>query len=89
MIQPIHEILVPVAYASSECRDEPAHLCSVNRAFTVCTPKNRVVDKALAKIWVSSQSRVVDKAQAKIRVFSQSRVVDKALAKIRVSSSTR
>ena len=39
------KILVLIAFATREDSDEPAHMCSVPRAFTACTHKVRNVDE--------------------------------------------
>ena len=37
IIEPAYEIIVLITSVTSEGSGEPAHLCSLTRAFTVCT----------------------------------------------------
>ena len=45
-----HEILVPIATASSEGSDESAHVCNLSRAFVVLIHKVCISMKAQANI---------------------------------------
>ena len=36
---PVHESLVPIAYANNEGSDEPAHSCNITTAFAVRAEK--------------------------------------------------
>ena len=43
--KPVHEIMVPIAYASSEGSDEPVHLRKIVSAFRLNCEHRRNVDE--------------------------------------------
>ena len=49
LVEPAHEILVHIAYASAQCSDEPARARSLDRALAVRTRKVGSSMKAQAK----------------------------------------
>ena len=50
LVEPAHEILVHIAFASTQCSDEPAHARSLARVLAIRTRKVGSSMKAQAKV---------------------------------------